>query len=525
MADPSNAFEDGEQEAGGRGRRIGFWLGLALFFAFLFLVDLKPGEPLVTRMAAVAILMAVWWIGDVIPLAATALLPLALFPLLGIMKGRETAPIYVNYIIFLFVGGFMIALAMEKWNLHRRIALWIIRLVGGGPARLVLSFMLAAAVLSMWISNTATTIMMLTISLAIIAELEDAFGRARSRKLTLAMLLGVAYGASIGGIATLVGTPPNLSFVRIFEIAFPTAEPIAFGQWMLLGLPLSLIMLAIVWVLLVRVYFRTPKDLKLPSEVIRQEARRLGPLRFAEGVVLVVFTLTALLWVFRKDLAVGAVTIPGWGDLLPFPGFVDDGTVAITMALLLFFIPSRARGEGESRTVLDLGVFRKIPWHIVLLFGGGFALAKGFQTTGLSAFVGEQFEGLAGTAPAVMVAAVSATLTFLTELTSNTATTEMVLPILASAGTSMGVHPLMLMIPATISASCAFMLPVATPPNAIIFGSGRITVADMAKVGIVINLIGVAVITTVFLLLGTAVFSIDPGILPDWAVAAIAPQP
>jgi sodium-dependent dicarboxylate transporter 2/3/5 len=199
--------------------------------------------------------------------------------------------------------------------------------------------------------------------------------------------------------------------------------------------------------------------------------------------------------------------------------------VAITMALLLFFIPSRARGERESRTVLDLGVFRKIPWHIVLLFGGGFALAKGFQTTGLSAFVGEQFEGLAGTAPAVMVAAVSATLTFLTELTSNTATTEMVLPILASAGTSMGVHPLMLMIPATISASCAFMLPVATPPNAIIFGSGRITVADMAKVGIVINLIGVAVITTVFLLLGTAVFSIDPGILPDWAVAAIAPQP
>jgi sodium-dependent dicarboxylate transporter 2/3/5 len=523
MTGPANALENAEREGGGVGRRVGFWLGLALFFAILVLVDLKPGEPLVTRMAAVAILMAVWWIGDVIPLAATALLPLALFPLLGIMTGRETAPIYVNYIIFLFVGGFMIALAMEKWNLHRRIALWIIRAVGGGPSRLVLSFMMAAAFLSMWISNTATTIMMLTIGLAIIAELESTFGRDRSRTLTLALLLGIAYGASIGGIATLVGTPPNLSFVRIFEIAFPAAEPISFGQWMLLGLPLSLILLAIVWLLLVGVFCRAPKDLRLPSEVIRQEARRLGPLRFAEAAVLVVFALTALLWVFREDLVVGAVTIPGWVDVLPYPEFIDDGTVAVTMALLLFFIPSRAPGEGQSRVLLDIGVFRKIPWHIVLLFGGGFALARGFQTTGLSAFVGEQFEGLAGTAPLVMVAAVSTTLTFLTELTSNTATTEMVLPILASAGSSLGVHPLLLMIPATISASCAFMLPVATPPNAIIFGSGRLTVADMAKVGIFINLIAIAVITTVFLSLGTAVFAIDFGVLPDWAVIGVKP--
>ncbi|UCD76879.1 MAG: SLC13/DASS family transporter [Phycisphaerales bacterium] len=523
MTEQPKALAGGTRESRGVGRRVGFWLGVVLFFGILLLVDLKPGEPLVTRMAAVAILMAVWWIADVIPLAATALLPLALYPLLGIMKGRDTAPIYVNYIIFLFVGGFMIALAMEKWNLHRRIALWIIRAVGGGPARLVLSFMLASAFLSMWISNTATTIMMLTIALAIISELEEAFGRKRSRKLTLAMLLGIAYGASIGGVATLVGTPPNLSFVRIFEIAFPAAEPIAFGQWMLLGLPLSAIMLVIVWLLLTRLFFRAPKDLVLPTEVIKEEYRRLGPIRFAETAVLVVFALTALMWVFRKDLALGLVTIPGWGNLLPFPQLIDDGTVAITMALLLFFIPSRATGEGESRMLLDVEVFRKVPWHIVLLFGGGFALASGFQTTGLSAFVGQQFERLEDTAPPVMIAAVSTTLTFLTELTSNTATTEMVLPILASAGTSMNINPLLLMIPATLSASCAFMLPVATPPNAIIFGSGRITVADMAKIGIVINLIGVAVITTVFYIIGTAVFSIDPGVLPDWAVVHAPP--
>ncbi|MHC4427258.1 MAG: SLC13 family permease, partial [Planctomycetota bacterium] len=326
--------------------------------------------------------------------------------------------------------------------------------------------------------------------------------------------------ASVGGIATLVGTPPNLSFVRILEIVFPDVEPIGFGQWMLMGLPLSVTMLIIVWLLLTRVFFRVPKDLTLPADVIREEHRQLGPMRFAERAVLAVFAITALLWVFRKDLNLGMATIPGWANLLPFPKLIDDGTIAVAMALTLFFIPSRAAGTGRSRALVDLDIFGRVPWHIVLLFGGGFALAKGFQTTGLSAFVGQQFAGLEGAPPLAMIAAVSTTLTFLTELTSNTATTEMVLPILASAGVAMGENPLLLMIPATLSASCAFMLPVATPPNAIIFGSGRITIADMAKVGIVINLIGIVVIAIVFSLLGTAVFSIDPGVVPDWATAA-----
>ncbi|MHC5008495.1 MAG: SLC13 family permease [Planctomycetota bacterium] len=502
------------------GPRVGFWLGLGLFAVILLFVDLKPGAPLVTRMAAVAALMAAWWITDAIPLAATALLPLVLFPLLGIMTGRDTAPVYVNHIIFLFVGGFIIALAMEKWGLHKRIALWIIRAVGSSPARLILSFMIASAFLSMWISNTATTIMMVTIGLAIIAEQESAFGRQRTRQLSVGLLLAIAYGASIGGIATLVGTPPNLSFVRILEIVFPNVEPIGFGQWMLLGLPLTTTMLVIVWLLLTRVFFRVPKDLTLPADVIRQEYRQLGPMRFAERAVMAVFALTALLWVFRKDLNLGMTTIPGWANLLPFPKLIDDGTIAVAMALTLFFIPSRASGPGQSRALVDLDIFGRVPWHIVLLFGGGFALAKGFQTTGLSAFVGEQFAGLEGAPPVAMIAAVCTTLTFLTELTSNTATTEMVLPILASAGVAMGENPLLLMIPATLSASCAFMLPVATPPNAIIFGSGRITIADMAKVGIVINLAGIAVIVIVFSLLGTAIFSIDPGVVPDWAAAA-----
>jgi sodium-dependent dicarboxylate transporter 2/3/5 len=495
------------------GRRIGLWLGPVLFLAILLFADLQPGRPLVTRMAAVAALMAVWWISEAIPLAATSLLPLILFPLLGIMGGRQTAPIYINHVIFLFVGGFMIALAMEQWGLHKRIALWIIRLIGGGPSRLVLSFMIASALLSMWISNTATAIMMLAIGLAIIGELERTLGVKETHRLNVALLLAIAYGASVGGMATLVGTPPNLSFVRIFEIIFPSAEPVSFGQWMLLGLPMSLVMVTAIWLLLTRVFFRSPSSLRLSPEVVRREYRALGSLRFSEGAVLVVFILTALLWVFRKDLVIGPFTLPGWAGLLPFPDLIDDGTVAIAMALLLFLIPSR---EADG-AVLDIRVFRRVPWHIVLLFGGGFALANGFQVSGLSGFVGEQFAGLEGTSPVAMIASVCTILTFLTELTSNTATTELLLPILANAARALGTNPLMLMVPATLAASCAFMMPVATPPNAIIFGSGRIRIIEMAMVGIVINLVGIVVITAMFYLLGMAVFGIEPGVVPAWA--------
>jgi sodium-dependent dicarboxylate transporter 2/3/5 len=371
----------------------------------------------------------------------------------------------------------------------------------------------------MWISNTATAIMMLAIGLAIISEQERMLGRAETQRLNIALLLGIAYGASIGGVATLVGTPPNLSFVRIFEITFPAAEPVAFGTWMLFALPLSLILLVVVWWLLTGVFFRTPKTLRLADDVMRREAQALGPMCFAEGVVLAVFAATALLWVFRKDLTLGALVVPGWSRALPepVPGMLDDGTVAIAMALVLFLIPSRAREADAPRQVLDISVFVRIPWHIVLLFGGGFALASGFQETGLSSYLGAQFAGLEGTPPMLMIASVAGMLTFLTELTSNTATTELMLPILGSVATTVKVNPLLLMIPATVSASFAFMMPVATPPNAIIFGSGRIRIADMAKVGIFINLIGILVVTLLFSTLGRAVFDIQPGALPEWA--------
>jgi len=514
-------------------RRFGFWAGIAVFVLVLLLEPVLGGEPAIVRMAAIAALMATWWITDAIPLAATSLVPLVLYPLLGIMSGKDLAPVYVNYIIFLFLGGFLIALAMERWNLHRRIALTIVRAIGSRPERLVLGFMVATAFLSMWISNTATAIMMLAIGLAVIRAEEENFGEQRVANLSVALLLGIAYSASVGGIATLVGTPPNLTLVRIFELSFPEAAEsgfsLSFGQWMLLGVPLSLILLAIVWFLLTRVFFRSADDLALSRDTIDREYTRLGPMRFEEGVVLAVFSTTALLWVFRKKLTLGEFSIPGWSSLLPTGVNIDDGTVAIAMALVLFLVPARNRdvsggGKNDYGTILDFGVFAKVPWHIILLFGGGFALAKGFQVSGLSAWVGGAFEGLQGTPAWIMVATICAILTFLTELTSNTATTEMVLPLLASIATAAKLHPLLLMIPAALSASCAFMMPVATPPNAIIFGSGRVRIAQMVRVGIVINLIGITVITAVFLLLGPLVFGIEWSELPEWATEASAEE-
>lgn len=496
-------------------QKVGLILGPVLFFLTL-LLDIDPGKPIVTRMAGVVVLMATWWVTEAIPLSATALVPMVLFPLLGILKGKTTAPIYFNSTIFLFLGGFLIALAMEQWNLHRRIALQIIRFIGGGPSMIILGFMVAGGFLSMWISNTATAIMMLPIGLAIVAQMENKFGRRYTHTFTLALMLGIAYSCSVGGMATIVGTPPNLALQRIFELSFPEAKPIAFGQWFIMGLPFAVGFGFLVWVLLTKVFFRFPPDLKVDRAIVGQEYRALGVMSFEEKTVSVIFFMTAVLWIFRSKLNLGFITIPGWSALLPFPDLIDDGTVALVMSMMLFFIPSRS-SDAASATLLGASSFEKLPWSIVLLFGGGFALAEGFQVTGLSTLIGNKMYVLSGIHPIIMIAAICFSLTFMTELTSNTATTQMVLPILASVAIAMQLNPLLLMIPATLSTSCAFMMPVATPPNAIVFGSGRIRIFEMAKVGVFINLIGIPVITAYFYFVGRFIFSIDPNVFPQWA--------
>ena len=473
-------------------------------------------------MAAVATLMAVWWITDAIPLYATALLPVVLYPVMGILSTRETAPIYMNSTILLFLGGFMIAGAMQKWGLHRRIALGIIGVVGGGPARLMLGFMVAAWFLSMWISNTATAVMMVPIGLAIIYQLEERCGADRARRFSTGLMLAIAYACSVGGVATLVGTPPNLSFARIFAITFPEAPPITFGQWFLFGLPLSAIMLLLIWLVLSRLMFRVPAGVTVDSAAVRDERSRLGTASYEERVVLVAFAATALLWVFRRPLSIGSVTIPGWSEPLPFASLIDDGTIAVAVALVLFVIPTRTPGV-DSVSVMPTDVVTRLPWSIVLLFGGGFALAFGFQATGLAAVIGEQFTGLSSVNTVLLVLIICASITFLTELTSNTATTEMILPILAAVAVAIGVNPLLVMVPATLAASHAFMMPVATPPNAIVFGSQRVRVPEMARTGLVLNLIAIGVITAVFFTIGTAVFGIDTAAMPEWAESYTTP--
>ena len=506
-----------ERKTGGKSRQIGFWLGI-VFFTLLMIFPVDADNSAASRLAAVAVLMAVWWVTDAIPLFATALLPLALYPLLGIMRGAATAPIYFNSTIVLFLGGFMIALTMEKWNLHRRIALNIIHAVGGGPSRIVLGFMLAAAFLSMWISNTATAVMMVPIGLAMVLQLEDDFGKERTHTFTVGLMLGIAYGCSVGGLTTLVGTPPNLSFIRIFAILFPEAPPIAFGPWLVLALPIGLTLLTIAWFLITRVFYRTSDDITVDRAVVEVERSKLGSISYEESVILTVFATTAMLWVFRVDLQLGFFTLPGWSRLLPFQGMIDDGTIAITMASLLFFIPTRNRESGAER-IMERDVIPRLPWNIVLLFGGGFALAAGFQQTGLAQIIGNQFEIFSILPTFVLILLVCLAITFLTELTSNLATTEMILPILAAVTVTTEMNPLILMIPATLSASCAFMMPVATPPNAIVFGSDRISVGEMARVGLVLNLIGAVVIAALVYTVGTVVFDIDPSVVPDWATS------
>jgi len=517
-------------------RHVGLVLALVLFVFFLAVKPIHGEDPAATaslnRMTAVALLMAVLWITQAIPIPATALLPLALFPLLGLMDSATLAPIYMNDNIFLFVGGFLIAIALERWQLARRIALSIVLVFGSSPRGLILGFMVATAFLSMWISNTATTMMMFPIGLSVILLAKE-LGRTRvgltsesaGRAVSLgafpaALMLSIAYAANIGGIATKIGTPPNIVFFGFFQEQFPNAPQPTFTAWMTLGLPFSIVFLAITWLVLTRFVFRLGKlNIGAGQGFIRDELSKMGPMTASERQVLAVFAITALLWITRAPIE--EIGFPGWvrglGLVRTVGGktieLVRDGGVSITMALTLFLLPS---GKQRGERLLDATAFQKIPWGIVLLFGGGFALAGGMTSSGLSTWLGYQLEPLGGLWPPGIVACVSGMLTFLTELTSNTATTNMVLPVLKGVSIGANIHPLLLMIPATISASCAFMLPVATPPNAIVFGSGHIPLGKMIRAGLVLNLIGIVLVTVTIFTLGTFIFNISGGLPAGW---------
>ena len=485
-------------------KRMGLFLGPCVFFLLLMLPQPSDLSAQGMSVAAVAALMAIWWISEALPVPATALLPIALFPLLGVMKTQQVTAAYANHLIYLFMGGFLIAVTMEKWQLHKRIALHVIRVVGVSPERIILGFMLATAFLSMWISNTATAMMMLTIGLAVLRRADDRAttavggGNPAFATFATALALGIAYSASIGGVATLIGTPPNAIMAGLIEKTY--GINVSFATWMTFALPLSMLMLAFTWFYLTRLVYRGGME-ELPGgrETIVSELREMGPMKKTEGRVLAVFCCVACAWIFRSLVDIESLK------------WVTDSSIAICGALALFVIPADFK---QREFLLDWDTAVKIPWDIIILFGGGFALAEGFNHSGLSEWLARQLMILQGMDILLLVAMVVLTVLFLTELTSNTATASLFLPLMGALAIAIGIHPLIMMVGVAIAASYAFMLPVATPPNAIVFASRAVTIPQMARVGLMLNLAGAVLVTLFVVYLLPAVFAIDINSLP-----------
>jgi sodium-dependent dicarboxylate transporter 2/3/5 len=489
-------------------KKIGFFSGIFIFALILYIPRPADLSPEALKVGAVASLMAIWWLTEAIPIPATALLPLALFPLLGISSSKAASAPYANHLIFLFIGGFFIAIAMEKWNLHKRIALQIINLVGTSPNRIILGFMVSTAFLSMWISNTATAMMMVPVGMAIIKQSTDIIEQDKSTKIDTtpgnfnfgtALMLSIAFSASIGGAATIIGTPPNTILVGLIESMYH--KQIAFFDWMMIGVPLAAMMLFITWIYLTRFALK-PEISELPGghETIKSELKKLGRITMTESKILFVFLLVAISWITR-------------GFIQSSNHMVHDSTIAIIGALLLFIIPVDFK---EGIFILDWKAAKKVPWDIIILFGGGLSLAEGFIQSGLAKWIGSQLTVLQGSNYILLIIIVVIVAMLLTEVTSNTATSAMLIPVMGSIALGMTIHPYGPMIAVCIASSYAFMLPVATPPNAVVFGSKYVTIRTMARVGIILDIIGlIFIIITVTYLIPIA-WNINLLTLPEW---------
>jgi sodium-dependent dicarboxylate transporter 2/3/5 len=456
--------------------------------AFLLLYFFVPTSGLPDEgklMLGLTLWMAIWWITEAVPIAGTALLPLIILPLLGIVSIKQVSANYMDPTVLLYMGGFLLATAIEKWGLHRRIALNIINLLGTDLRRIVLGFMLATGFLSMWISNSATALMMLPIGLAVIGQFKNHLGDENgilSTHLAKNILLGIAYAASIGGMATLIGTPTNNILRAVVEKLYNYT--IDFNEWMLFAFPFTVVLMAIAWFYLVNFGNPLPKKFQLSEakSVIQEQLTKLGKITFEEKTVLIVFGLVCFSWITRSFL------------LAPLLPALDDTIIALIGVLLLLILPSSGKSEPKGR-ILDWKTAEQIPWGVLILFGGGLALAEGFKETGLADWIGQHLSLIEGVSFFVLLLIIVAAVNFLTEVTSNVATASMLLPILASVAIKLDVHPFGLMVGATLAASCAFMLPVATPPNAVVFGPGYLKIKDMVKAGLWLNIISIILLS------------------------------
>lgn len=466
-----------------RSKLLGFILGPLLFILIITFTKAEGLSEQAVAVLASTMWIAIWWITEAIPIAVTSLLPIILFPLSGALPLEDTTVSYGHKYVFLYIGGFLLAIAIERWNLHKRIALNVIHLIGTNVKLIVLGFMVATAFLSMWISNTATSVMMLPIGLAIVAQLNDNPDTVEDENKIFGkiLMLSIAYSASIGGIATLIGTPPNLVLAGILEELYDIE--ISFTSWLMIGLPISVLLLFIAWKYLTNFGFQI-KQKQFPGGIaeIKNQLKLLGKIKYEEKLVLTVFSLTAFLWITRSFI---------FNKFIPA---LDDTIIAIVAGITLFIIPA---GKGKRRALLTWDEGVKLPWGIILLFGGGLALAQGFKDSGLAEWIGNQMSLLQGIQLFLILFILVLAINFLTEITSNIATTAMMLPILAPMALTLDVHPYVLMVGATLAASCAFMLPVATPPNAVVFGSGYIKISDMVKTGFWMNLISVVIIAVI----------------------------
>ena len=476
----------------------GFNIILGPFTFIIFYLFIGPFDGMTNESHGIfcsVLWIAIWWITEAIPIPITSLLPLILFPLTGGYDLNLTASAYGNDIIYFYLAGFFLAIAMEKWNLHKRIALNIISLVGTDKKSMILGFMIATAILSAFLSNTSTSIMMLPIGIAIISQVSGK-GVNQESNFGKVLMLGIAYSASIGGFSTLYGTPPNLILKSNFEQFFNFTMD--FDYWFIMALPLSILLLIICWIYLVNFSFSLSSSSKINKDQIINKLKELGKMKYEEIIVLIIFSCFVFSLLLKSKIE------------LIFSS-IDDTIIAIFYAILLFIFNSK----NKNKKIIDWKDSKKLPWGIILLFGGGLSLAAAMQGSGLTLWIGEKLYALNNVSLILIIITIVFAVNFLTEITSNLATVSMILPILATMSISLGLHPFVIMISATIAASCAFMLPVATPPNAVVFGSGYLRIRDMVKTGIVMNIISILLVSLYVYYIVPLIWNIDLSIFPD----------
>ena len=476
--------------------KLNWWLqllsGPLFFIVIITFFEFDPTNPKVTYMAAITIWMACWWLTEVVDLAVSSLLPLVLLPMMGIMDAKTTALQYNDQVIFLFVGGFILSFAIEKWGLHKRISLKILSLIGSSPVMILIGIMGVTYLISMWMSNTATVMMLLSAVLAVNFHIEKEVSKKHSAKIAVVLLLGLAYSASIGGMATMVGTPTNMIFTSFYQSNVSPTEPITFVKWFSFGFPVSILLLLFAFFILRHTYLRKEVNIRFDKNFFKDGYKSLGKFSYEEIWVIVIFSITAILWFTRSDIDFGFVKTTGWSHIFKNTDFIQDSTVAIFMAIFFFIIPSK---QNKGQHLLMWEDAKKLPYDIVLLFGSGFALAKGFEVSGLSDWLAGQLKFLEGTNSYLLILGVCVIVCIISEFASNVASIQLVLPILLALSKTMHIEPLLLMLPATLAASLGYMLPVATAANTIVFGTKQVPLKFMLRSGFWIDLVGIVLIS------------------------------